>query len=212
MNVRMKVGFAAVLFVGNVLFFAPVTSAQHEGHDHDAGEGHDEEAKMMEMWAKMGAPGEHHKQLEPFAGKWSYLTKWRMSPEQPWGESRGSAVFEWVMGGRFLLQHIKGEDEDPMMGRFEGMGFLGYDNATHKHVSTWIDTMGTGVMLSEGSCDESGKVFTLVGSYFDPMIGKETKAKSISRIISNDKHVFEMYGLSEKGEEFKTLEVTYTRK
>ena len=50
-----------------------------------------------------------------------------------------------------------------MMGTpFTGHGMTGYDNVTGKYWSTWTDSMSTGIMVSEGSCDAEG-VCTFIG-------------------------------------------------
>jgi len=55
-------------------------------------------------------------------------------------------------------------------------------------------------------------VITLEGKYDCPVTGEKDKAsKLIYRIISRDKHVFEMHDPS-KGDKSKTMEITYTRK
>ena len=41
-----------------------------------------------------------------------------------------------------------------MMGMpFTGHGMRGYDNVSGKYWSTWNDSMSTGMMVSEGTCD-----------------------------------------------------------
>src|SRR6266436_3027817 len=56
-----------------------------------------------------------------------------------------------------------------MMGApFTGHGMTGFDNVTGKYWSTWNDSMSTGVMLSEGTCDAQ-KVCTFTGTWNDPI-------------------------------------------
>lgn len=171
-----------------------------------------EEMAMMQKAMEAAMPGEAHAKLKPMSGKWTYITKWRMSPEAPWGESTGKAEFKWVMGDRFLVQDIKG-NPDPSMGgmSFEGHGMMGYDNVTKKYWSTWLDNMGTGVMVSEGTADGSGKTFTFSSEYSCPIKGTKVTTKSVTKIEGDDKLVFEMYDKAPDGKEFKNLEVTYTR-
>jgi hypothetical protein len=194
----LGVGIAAMALVGRQVF------SQQEAHEMT-----EEEAKMMEAWAKAATPGEHHEHLKPLAGHFNATSRWRMSAEAEWGESNGTAEFTWIMDGRFLVQKVQADmDGQP----FEGMGVMGFDNVTGKHYSAWWDSMGTGMMSSTGTCDASGKVVTYYGEYADPMTGQQKKSKSIHRVINNDKHVFEMYDRDENGKEFQSLEVTYTRR
>jgi len=164
----------------------------------------------MEAWKKMSEPGEFHAHLQPLVGRWNQVTKHRMSPDQPWEESTGIAEYRWILDGRFLQQDVKGEMAEGYP--FIGLGIMAYDNVKRKYVSVWADNFMSGFMLAEGACDDSGKVITFQGEYSDPMTGKIQKDKSVFRIINNDKHVFEMYGTTPDGKEFRSLEVTYTRR
>ncbi len=170
----------------------------------------EEMKKMMEA----STPGEAHGKLKPLAGKWTYVTKWRMTPEQPWEESTGKAEFKWILGGRILTQEIKGNPSpnDAMMGGpFEGFGITGYDNISKKYYSTWNDNMSTGTMMSEGTADGSGRVFTYESEYNCPMKGPNQHSKTVLKIEGDDKLVYQMFDKDDKGKEFSNLEVSYTR-
>jgi hypothetical protein len=72
--------------------------------------------------------------------------------------------------------------------------------------------MGTGMFSTEGTADAGGKVFTFEGKMDDPTTGQKDKpTKCIMRILSNDKHVFEVHDLT-LGDKSKMAEMTYTRK
>jgi hypothetical protein len=67
-------------------------------------------------------------------------------------------------------------------------------------------------MAGYGTCDPDGKIITMTGEASDPMSGKTNqKWRTVLRIESKDKHVFEMYGPGPDGKEFKQMEITYTR-
>ena len=70
----------------------------------------------------------------------------------------------------------------------------------------------TGFIIAEGTCDASGKVITYRGEGPDPMSGQTKRFKSVLRIVNKNKHVFDVYGTTPDGKEFKSAEVTYTRK
>lgn len=182
-------------------------AADAKGGEH-GGMPSPEEMKMM-------MPGDFHAKLKPMAGKWTYVTKMRMTPDEPWSEATGKAEFRWALGGRFLIQEIKGNPGpmDAMMGGqpFEGLGTLGYDNMEKKYFSLWGDNMGTGFVESWGTCDESGKTFTFTGEADCHMTGKKETIKQITKVVNNDKFTFEMWGKGPDGKEFQSLEVTYTR-
>lgn len=164
---------------------------------------------MMEAAMKFAEPGKFHAHLQPLAGRWTQSVKWWMAPGAPPQVSKGTSEYKWILGGRFLLQNVKGDVEGQP---FEGLGMIGYDNFKKKYTSMWTDTMTTGISTALGTCDGSGKVFTLSGTQDDVFTGKSgQKFRTITRIINEDKHVDEMYLTGPDGQEFKTLEITYTR-
>lgn len=164
---------------------------------------------MEAAWMKAGTPGEFHKHLEAMQGSWNVdgksWTEWSPEP-MTW---TGTATKSMIMGGRFLREEIESE----MMGRsFNGLGFMGYDNLAGKYWYFWVDDMSTGAMTSEGECDKSGATFTIVGDYLDPMTGQSQKAKTVIKVLDQNKHLFEMYMVGPEGEESKSMEITYLRK
>jgi hypothetical protein len=163
---------------------------------------------MMETYQKLATPGEPHKQLASMAGSWSTKTKSWMDPNKPPMESTGSCEQKMLLGGRFLQQECTGE----MMGSsFKGVGVTGYDNHTKKYVSTWMDSMGTGLYFMEGTGSPDGKTITQEGSYDDPMEGS-MKLRGVTKIVDTNTEIFEMYGTDKSGQETKMMEITYTRK
>ena len=201
---KLRVLLGLFVFAGAGTLVATRVLSQEEG---DKGGPRD---AMMEAWMKAATPGEFHAHLNPLAGKWSQEVKWWMAPGIPPQVSTGTSEYEWIMGGRYLLSKVRGD----MAGQpFEGLGILGYDNYKKKYTSVWLDNMGTMIMTSLGTCDESGKVINMAGTFDDVGTGKPNqKFRTICRVISNDKNVFEMYMPAPDGTEFKTLEITYTRR
>ena len=117
---------------------------------------------MMEMYAKLATPGEPHKLFASLAGSWTTKTKEWMEPGKPPTESTGSAEMKMVLDGRFLQQEFTGQ----MMGQpFSGIGIDAYDNLRKKYVTTWMDTMGTGIFMMEGTASADGKTITLKGRH-----------------------------------------------
>ena len=163
---------------------------------------------MMDIYAKLGTPGAPHKVLASMAGSWITKIKSWMEPDKPPMESTGTSEQKMVLGGRFLQQDFAGE----MMGSpFTGIGVTGYDNHTKKYVSTWIDSMGTAILFFEGTASADGKTITQESHYDDPIKGP-MKWRSVTRIVGDNNHVFEMYSTDKRGKEEKMMEITYTRK
>lgn len=171
-------------------------------------EGQPDMQAMMEMYTKLATPGAPHKQLEGAVGSWTTQSKSWMDPSQPPMESSGSCEQKMVLGGRFLQQECTGS----LMGNpYTGIGVTGYDNHTKKYVSTWMDSMGTGLYFFEGTGSPDGKTVNMTGSYDDPIEGP-MKYRTVTKFMDNNTHVFEMYGTGKSGKEAKLFEITYTRK
>jgi len=164
---------------------------------------------MQEMMEKAAALGPQHEQLKKMVGEWNCTVKTMMDPSQPPTETKSTAVITSLMDGRYFQEQATGE----MMGKpFQGMSITGYDNIMKKYVSTWIDNAGTGIMTSEGTADATGNVITWTGWSSDPMTGKKVKYRMVTRILDDNKHVFEMFGAGPGGKEAKMMEITYDRK
>lgn len=180
--------------------------------------GQPSEAEMMKQMMEMAKLNENHKLLANLAGTWSYTIKMWMNPDPNAApiESKGTAVRKPVMDGRFFTTETTGKV--PMPGPdgktkemdFRGMSTEAYDNVKKKFVSTWVDNMSTGIMVSEGTYDPGTKTFTY-NAECEMMPGVQTKIREVIKIVDNDHHTFEWYDNS-RGAEAKTMEISYTRK
>ena len=164
---------------------------------------------MMEAWMQVATPGAGHKALEPVVGTWdAKITMW-MAPGAPPQESTGTSESMWVLDGRFVEQRYEGN----FMGQpFSGVGYTGYDNYKKKYVGTWMDTMGTMIMVSQGDADSTGKTLSMTSTIDDIITGKPASIKSEIKIMGPDHHLMEMWGPDPTGKQFKTMEIHYTRK
>jgi len=109
---------------------------------------------MMELWQKLAQPGEPHKLFAGLVGSWTTTTKEWMEPGKPPTESTGTAEMRMLLDGRFLYQEYNAQ----MMGQpFSGIGIDAYDNLRKRYVTAWMDTMGTGIFLMEGTASPDGK-------------------------------------------------------
>jgi hypothetical protein len=120
------------------------------------------------------------------------------------------------MEGRFFTLDVTGKMEMPGADgkkkevTFKGMGVEGYDNVKKKFVGTWMDNMGTGVMMSEGTYDPATKTFNYTGEV-EMIPGMKQKIRETVKVIDKDHHNFEWYE-DRGGQEAKTMEISYTRK
>ena len=171
-------------------------------------EGQTDPQAMMEMYKKLATPGEPHKQLASLAGRWTTKTKEWMEPGKPPTEATGTAEMRMVLDGRFLQQ----EDSSTMMGQpYSGIGTTAYDNMRKKYVTTWIDTMGTGIFTMEGTGTPDSKTITMKGQHAKPDGGQMTH-RAVWKIVDDNTQIFEMYGTHDHGKEMKMMEITYSRK
>jgi hypothetical protein len=162
---------------------------------------------MAEVCQKLATPGDPHKLLARMAGSWNTRTKCWMDPSQSPMESTGASQQRMILGGRFLQQDFAGE----MMGSpFSGIGQAGYDNHTRKYVSTWMDSMGTGIHFFEGTAGADGRTITQTSRYDHPVLGP-IQWRTVTRIVDDDTFMFEMYTTPKGGKEDKVMEITYAR-
>jgi hypothetical protein len=167
-----------------------------------------EQKAEMEAYMKAGTPGAPHKALAATAGTYDVKAKSWQAPGGPAMEETGTATRRMTLDGRVLVEEFKGS----MMGMpFTGHGMRGYDNVTAKYWGTWMDSMSTGLMVSEGTCDAKNAC-TFTGTFNDPVKKGKVSSRMTSRWTSPTTEVFEMYGPGRDGKEFKMMELTYTKK
>ena len=163
---------------------------------------------MMEMYKKLATPGEPHKLFAGLAGSWTTTTKEWMGPGKPPTESTGTAEMKMLLDGRFLYQEYNSQ----MMGQpFSGIGIDAYDNLQKRYVTAWIDSMGTGIFMMEGTASADGKTITLKGRHDEPG-GGHMSHRAVWKIVDNNTQTFDMFGAHHGGKEMKMMEITYTRK
>jgi hypothetical protein len=173
--------------------------------------------EMMKQMIEMSKLNENHKLLSSRDGSWNYTIKMWMNPDpnaKP-QESKGTATRKTVMGGRYVMMDVTGKmqmpGEDGKMKdmQFKGMGLEGYDNIKKKFVSSWIDSMGTGIQFSEGTYDPATKTLTYT-SEMEPVPGMKSQVREVIKIADNNHMTLEWYE-NQGGGEKKTMEIAYTR-
>ncbi len=207
MNHIIRMSVLLLLFIHNPSVFA--LEGNREKPQSDWKMGAMDEAQMQKM-KELGSPGEHHRALDPLAGRWNHTVKWWMTPDASPAVSTGKTVNSWIMDGRFLKEEATGT----AMGQpFEGMGLIGYDNVKGTYTSVWIDNVSTSMMTANSQYDPASKTFTEKGSFACPATGEKDKPyRAITRIIDQDHFTYEMHSTGMSGDkEFKTMEITYER-
>jgi len=173
-------------------------------------------AEDMQKMMELSRLNENHKLLGELDGTWGYTVRMWMDPSAPPQESKGTAVCKPIMDGRYYVTNVSGQMEMPGPDgkmkemTFKGMGLDGYDNVQKKFVSSWVDNMGTGIMISTGTYDPASKTFTY-HSEMEMMPGMTTRVRATNRLVDKDHRTFEWYE-DRGGKEVKTMEINYTRK
>jgi len=217
---RTATGLLAILFAAALITLPTIVHAQYASPTPGApaASGQPNEAEMMKQMMELAKLNENHKLLTECDGTWSYTVKMWMngdSSAKP-QESKGTAVRKSIMEGRYVEMDVTGKMEMPGADgkaksmTFKGHGMEGYDNVKKKFVGTWMDNMGTGIMMSEGDYDPATKSFTYT-SEMEPMPGMKTKVREVLKVTDKDHMTFEWYE-DRGGQEAKTMEINYTRK
>ncbi|HYG65515.1 MAG TPA: DUF1579 domain-containing protein [Thermoanaerobaculia bacterium] len=189
---------------------AAAQGTQEKAQEKPAGGAPQMSPEEMQAMVAAATPGEAHKRMAQMAGNWTYtMTMW-MAPGQPPMETTGTIESSMVLGGRYLQSTYKGN----IMGQpFEGRGTDAWDNVSKEYIGTWMDNMGTGIMVTRGKCDDPAcKKMTATGEMNDPMTGGPVKVKMVTTHIDKDNFKFEMFMDHGEHGEMKTMEVNAKRK
>lgn len=167
-------------------------------------------AMAMTAMMEAGKLGEEHKMLAKSNGTWAAeMTYWE-GMDKPANKMSGTQVTTSILGGHYQQSKFSAN----WMGMpFEGISTLAYDNTTKQYVSTWIENMGTSIMVMTGNWDAATNSLNLTGKQKNPANGLECTMRETYKIVDDNNHVMEMYGPDPKtGKEFKMMEIKYTRK
>jgi hypothetical protein len=163
---------------------------------------------MMEAYQKAGTPGAEHRKLAAMAGTYDLTVKAWHAPDTPPTTDTGTATRKMILGDRVMVEEVTSQ----MMGQpYSGQGLHGFDNVTGKYWATWSDSMSTGLMVSEGSCD-ADMACTYTGSYHDPVTKKPQNTRMTTRWTDATTEVFEMHGPGPDGKETRMMEITYKKR
>ena len=161
-------------------------------------------AEMVKKAARWTQPGESHKVLERFVGKWN--TEMRVMGRAP---ETGTAEYSWLMPGRWLQHRASGS----MMGMpVESYSMMGYDNFKMSFVATGVSSFDTAMNRFEGDLTQDGKTLLMYGTIDEYLTGEHDKmVKYVWRFVSPEKMTFEIHDLPIGETNTKVVEITYTR-
>lgn len=201
---RKMVG--TVLTVAVMLLGTLAPALAQEGHEQH--QMTPEQMAEMQAYMKAGTPGAPHEALASTVGSYDLKIKSWHEPDGPPMEQTGTATRTMVLGGRVLMEQLTAS----MMGMpFTGQAMMGYDNVSGKYWSTWNDSMSTGLMVSEGTCDDQNAC-SFSGSFNDPIRKGPVTMRITTRWPTPTTQIFEMHGPGKDGKEMKMMEMIYTKK
>jgi hypothetical protein len=211
-----------LLFIATAIFITSCNNEKKEGDDKDKTSGTigkndsktetmsmPDSATMMKNWQEYMTPGDMHKMMAKFDGEWTgEVTMW-MYPGAPEQKSASTTVNKMIMNGLYQESNHSGD----MMGMpFNGKSIVGFDIHLKEFVSTWVDNMGSGIMVMKGPWDEATKTINLKGKMIDPGTKSETEVRVTFKITDDNTQEMEMFVIMPDGKEFKTMNIKYTRK
>jgi len=161
----------------------------------------------QKAWEAYMTPGKAHKMMADETGTWTCdMTFWHEEGEPM--KATYTAVNKMIMGGRYQQTNYTGN----MMGMsFEGQGTMSFDNSTKEYTSTWIDNMGTGMMVMKGKMEEGSNSLELKGDMVDPAYNKVRPCREVYTIVDENTRKMEMF-CTKGGKESKTMEIVMKRK
>jgi hypothetical protein len=165
-------------------------------------------ASMMKAMIDFATPGKMHQWLASFNGAWDAAVISFANPVKP-DTSTVSQTYSMTLNGLYQEGKLTGN----MMGMaFEGRSITGFDNAKKEFISTWIDNLGSGIIVMTGSYDEATKTMNLKGTQSNPVTGKDSGIRQVMRIVDDNSYTLEMYGDGPDGKEIKFMVGTFKRK
>ncbi|MBC9932927.1 DUF1579 domain-containing protein [Chitinophaga qingshengii] len=190
----MKTLYVLATAIG-CLLTANIAAAQMDSAAHKA-------------WMTYMTPGPEHQQMAQTEGDWTTdMTFWKGPGAQP-EKATGSCTNKMIMGGRYQESRFTSNMMDMP---FEGLGTTAYDNARKMYLNTWIDNMGTGMMMMEGKWDPVINGIVYHGKSWDPVTQKMMDLRQVIKFKDANNYNLEMYRMH-NGKEFKEMEIAFKRK
>lgn len=166
-------------------------------------------AAVQKAWEAYMTPSDVHKMLAEETGSWTNEMTFWMGPDAEPQKAVSDAEIKMILGGRYQQIHYQGD----MMGMpFEGIATVAYDNSAKEIISTWMDNMGTGMLVLRGKYDGSGNAITTAGSMVNPVTGKEIEVREVYTLVDENTRKMEMFNTEKNEEEYKSMEIIMTRK
>lgn len=165
----------------------------------------------MELMAAMmaiGQPGEPHKELMAMTGNWDTKIKMKMAPDAPWEEYTGTSKIQKALGGRYIIEKFSAELG--MMGKFDGLLIMGYNNLTEEYESIWMDNFSTSPTMAAGDINESGTMI-MKGLMKDLITPEGRPYRHETTPKGKDYQLMQMFDTIPPVGDVMVMEIEYTR-
>lgn len=162
-------------------------------------------------------PGPGQQALQPLAGTWRAEMSLHVAIGTPDRPAVGELTTqrEWVGDGRFLRDTTEGT----LAGRpYFRTGLLGYNNMERRHEWVTADNF-TPILMSYRAAKGAGvrMPIRMDGTFTDPgvtgedNVGRSIPMRTVIRIESDDRHVFELYFTPAGKKEVMASRMVFTR-
>ncbi len=146
-----------------------------------------------------------HRALAALTGAWSVKqTFWSAPGTAPRFDS-GTATFSLVLKDHHLKQVLHIADGTG----FEGLGYIGYDEALGRLFATWMDVNFTGIVFAQGTFDAGAGAYIFRGN-MSTSGGGQIPVREVMT-ISDPNHFSYQYFEMHDGHDSLTVKLEYTR-
>ncbi len=159
--------------------------------------------------AQYANPTPQHEILDRLAGRWDQQVQVWATPDARPEESRLSANYRWILGGRFLVGELDGYIAGEA---FTARELLGYDAFRGEFTQVWIDNRTTAFTVARGQYREADKSIVLDGTEDDVDRNlRDQPFRFTYRFASDGEVVMKLERPDKSGTLFRRAEVRATR-
>ena len=147
-----------------------------------------------------------HSALANLAGAWSVQQSLWLDGATTPKVDPGHADFATILNGRQLQQSLHINDGT----NFQGLGYIGFDNASGHYFSTWMDVNFPGIVVAYGDFDPAAKTYVFKGSMSSSTPGVTVPVREVMTVTDPDHFRYDYYETHD-GKEALTVRLDYTR-
>ena len=163
--------------------------------------------KPAEQMMPQVQPTRQHAQIRELLGTWDATVEFSPAPGAPPQVSKGTEVVRECCGGLWIVSDFSSDMGDMP---FVGHGLFGYDPDKEKYVGVWVDSMTTSLSISEGTYDETKKVFTSWMESKTPD-GQTVRMTLVEESPEANTRISHFLMPGPDGKDAETMKITYKR-